>query len=310
MTVTQTPSPSEAPTHAASVVPAAPAPAQRATRARRIDATAAELSVRRLPLDGILDRERNLRPLNVGHSLDLAESIAAVGLLQFIVVDEDNRLLAGGHRLHAIRLLREIADMNDAAVRELVARRAGSEAEVETRSDEEIAQLKTAFQRHFSEGVVVRVLATRGFADSEIHLQVEAIENEKRLDFSRHELAEIVERLRAAGYRDSVGKPRVGQRVLSQELQRIMGKSRRTVFRLLQELRTGEKPVERPRRDPAFEPLAAALTEQLGTTVRVLTGVNQTGQFVIHFRSDEHRAELLRRLRLEDASPAAGGEVA
>ncbi len=43
--------------------------------------------------------------LNALHVLNLAESIAALGLLEPIVVDQHLRLLAGAHRLAAIQLL-------------------------------------------------------------------------------------------------------------------------------------------------------------------------------------------------------------
>ena len=251
-------------------------------------------SVRRVELGAIVDRESNLRPLNPGHSLELAESIAAVGLLQFIVVDENLRLLAGGHRLNAIRLLREVAQMSESEVREIFER--GKDPERLSKS--EIATLKNAYEVHFKEGVVVRVLPTSGFAASEVRLQVEAIENEKRLDFSKDELAEIVSRLQAAGYRDTVGKPKVGQKVLSRELGRIMGKSRRTVFRLLHELRTGEKASERRKVSPAMEALAEEISEKLGTKVQFKAGAKQSGALVVHFQSHKQRKDLLKRMRL------------
>ena len=251
-------------------------------------------SVRRVALADIMDRESNLRPLNPGHSLELAESIAAVGLLQFIVVDEKCRLLAGGHRLNAIRLLREVAQMSDAEIREIFERG----PDPDKLSPSEIETLRDAYKNHFENGVVVRVLPTSGFVESQVRLQVEAIENEKRLDFSKDELAEIVSRLQAAGYRDTVGKPKAGQKVLSKELERIMGKSRRTVFRLLHELRNGAKPTERRKVSPAMEALAEELSEKLGTKVQFKAGAKQSGALVVHFQSHKQRKDLLKRMRL------------
>ncbi len=46
------------------------------------------------------------RPLNPRHVESLAESIAVLGLIEPLVLDNQGRLLAGGHRLEAIRLLK------------------------------------------------------------------------------------------------------------------------------------------------------------------------------------------------------------
>ena len=55
-----------------------------------------------LPLDRIQLRETNTRELQQQHVAALAESIAVLGLLEPLVVDQGGRLLAGGHRLAAI----------------------------------------------------------------------------------------------------------------------------------------------------------------------------------------------------------------
>ena len=59
-----------------------------------------------LPLDAIQPRpagdSRTLKPY---YLIDLAESIAAIGLIEPPVVDSNGRLLDGGHRVAALRLL-------------------------------------------------------------------------------------------------------------------------------------------------------------------------------------------------------------
>lgn len=60
-----------------------------------------------LPLDRIQSRETNTRKLRQSHVIALAESIALLGLLEPIVVDRGGKLLAGGHRLAAIRWLKD-----------------------------------------------------------------------------------------------------------------------------------------------------------------------------------------------------------
>ncbi|NJN49604.1 MAG: ParB N-terminal domain-containing protein [Alkalinema sp. RL_2_19] len=62
----------------------------------------------RLPLDQIIPRDTDTRPLNQAHVESLAESIAAVGLIQPLAVDNRGRLLAGGHRRAAIGQLQSV----------------------------------------------------------------------------------------------------------------------------------------------------------------------------------------------------------
>lgn len=252
------------------------------------------LSVRRVPLDDIQDREVDVRPINRAHVIELAESIAAVGLLQFPVVDETNRLLAGGHRREAVRVLREVAQTDDEAIRKLFER--GEEPEPLSEAD--IARLRGAYAREFAAGVVVRVFETAGFNDDQIRVKVEAIENEKRLDFTRDELASIVTRLKEAGYRDVSGRPKEGQRVLSKELERIIGKSRRTVFRVLSEIRNPKADDEKIGPSEALKALAKEISEKLGTRVSFSVGEGQAGKIVVHYSNYKQRSDLLKQMGL------------
>src|SRR4051812_23697724 len=58
----------------------------------------------RLPVDEIVVGHRR-RPVNLTHVADLADSISTLGLLQHLVVTEQNKLVAGGHRLEAVKRL-------------------------------------------------------------------------------------------------------------------------------------------------------------------------------------------------------------
>lgn len=271
-----------------------------ALQVRAVEAAqSAGLGVKRLALDDILDREDgDLRPINAAHVVELAESIAAVGLLQFPVVDEKNRLLAGGHRREALRVLRDLAASPDDEVRKLFERAEGDETP-ERLTAEDIERYRTAFARRFSEGVLVNVFDTTTHGDpAAVRLEVEAIENEKRLDFTKGELATIVERLKQAGYREIGGKPKAGQRVLSRELGRIIGKSRRSVFRILAELRDPEAAAEKPSVSDAMKELAKEISEKLGTRVTFHAGDGQAGKIVIRYSNYKQRGELLKELRL------------
>jgi ParB family chromosome partitioning protein len=76
--------------------------------------------------------------------------------------------------------------------------------------------------------------------DPEQALQVEISENEKRRDYTPNEVRALAERLRAAGYVDSPGRPSLGEKRLRPALEVIIGKSLRSVRRYL----TEEKPVQ------------------------------------------------------------------
>ncbi len=60
--------------------------------------------ITRLPVDEIVLGHRR-RPLNLAHVADLADSITTIGLLQSLVVTRENLLVAGRHRLEAVKRL-------------------------------------------------------------------------------------------------------------------------------------------------------------------------------------------------------------
>ncbi len=156
----------------------------------------------RLPLDQITDRPGgDTRQLNQSHVEALAESIAAVGLIQPIAVDNQGRLLAGGHRRAAI------------------------------------AQLQTtnppAFAQWFSAGVPVHRFDFDATQDEARALAIEASENEKRRDYTPEEVRGLADRLRDAGYQDLKGRPKQGQKSVVLALSTIIGKSDDTVRRYL-----------------------------------------------------------------------------
>lgn len=162
-----------------------------------------------LPLEQILDRETDTRPLKSQHVTQLAESIAVLGLLEPLVVDNRGRLLAGGHRKAAIAHIKE--------------------------------NNPEAYAQHFSDDLIpVRMMPFDGGEDPEQALQVEISENEKRRDYTPNEVRALAERLRAAGYVDTPGRPSKDEKRLRPALEVIVGKSLRSVRRYL----TEEKPVQ------------------------------------------------------------------
>lgn len=156
-----------------------------------------------LPLNQVRERPGgDARKLRFAHVEALAESILLVGLIQPIVVDRQGHLLAGGHRLAALRLLQK--------------------------------QHPRQFERLFSSGVPVRRLEIDADAETAAALEIEITENEKRLDFSRGEVQAVAQRLLDAGYQRRRGKPSQGEKPLVPALMRVFGKSRSTILRYLE----------------------------------------------------------------------------
>jgi ParB family transcriptional regulator, chromosome partitioning protein len=154
-------------------------------------------------LEEITDRPGgDTRPLNQPHVEALAESIAAVGLIQPIAVDIKGNLLAGGHRRAAISHL-SVFDPE-------------------------------AFNNHFGSGIPIRRYDFDASQDTEMALAIEATENEKRRDYTLEEVKDLAERLKLAGYNYTSGRPKKGQKSLIPSLSVIVGKSDKTIRRYLE----------------------------------------------------------------------------
>lgn len=157
-----------------------------------------------LPLDTIRDRATSTRQLRPEHVEALAESIAVIGLIEPLAVDEKGQLLAGGHRLAAIRHLKEFNP--DAYA-----------------------------QKFKGDRIPVRIMPFDAEAEPDLALQIEVAENEQRRDYTAAEVKALAERLKAAGYIDRKGRPSKGEKPLLPALEVIVGKSMSTLKRYLQE---------------------------------------------------------------------------
>ncbi len=157
----------------------------------------------RVSLDQIQSLETRTRALNSRHVRALAESIAAVGLIHPPALDRQGRLLAGAHRLAALRWLQ--------------------------------SQDPPRFQELFGEGVPVRRMDFDAEADAQLALAVEISENERRRDYSSGEIVKLADRLQQAGFHYSAGggRPKGGTKALMPALELIVGKSVRQLRRTL-----------------------------------------------------------------------------
>jgi ParB family transcriptional regulator, chromosome partitioning protein len=154
------------------------------------------------PLDQIKLRHQDTRPLNEIHVAALAESIGVLGLIEPVAIDAKGQLLAGGHRLAAIKQIQ--------------------------------ANEPETFQKQFPGGAIpARVFPFNADQEPELALQIEIAENEKRRDYSSSEVRDIADRLRNMGFSDVQGRPRKEQKALMPALSVVVGRSIRRVRQLM-----------------------------------------------------------------------------
>lgn len=151
-----------------------------------------------MALGDILERPGgDTRTIHPDHAESLALSLEALGLLEPLVVDNAGHLLAGGHRLAALRLLEE--------------------------------------RGKWGKPVPVRVMDFDACKNPEEALAVEVAENAQRRDYSPKEVKALADRLKAAGFKADRGKPKAGERALFPALADIVGKSPKQLRRYLAE---------------------------------------------------------------------------
>lgn len=210
-----------------------------------VAARAAQTSppTRVIALDAIEPRPGgDTRTLDPEHVVTLAESIDALGLLEPVVIDLDSHLLAGGHRLAACRLLCAEPDDRYARALDLL--------EAEALDDGLAARLvalgpgAASGDRSEVSEIPARVISVHAGEDLDAALAVEVAENEQRRDYTREEVVALYERLMASGrYVDRRGRLAEGERAAKPAIAAVIGKSLRTVHRLL-------KPKAKPKAEP------------------------------------------------------------
>ena len=213
-----------------------------------------------LPLDEVQPRSQgDVRSLNPGHVVSLAESIAALGLIEPIVVDRKGRMLAGGHRLAACRLLAAPAPRRASMLAAITAE-AGKKLEPDVAK--RLQQIETITEAHSPDHLPVRIIEFDSLEETERALTIEAAENTQRRDYTPREVLGLYRRLLDAGYTDRRGKPRRGERPAKPAISAIIGRSIRTVERMLNEALS----------TPTYEPaLIRAMTQVVKAVGRLST---------------------------------------
>jgi len=163
--------------------------------------------------------------------VSLAESIEALGLIEPLVVDKVGHLLAGGHRLAACRLLDPRDEQRQQHIDELLSI---APSKLKEQLQERIDVLNVG------KGVDVGAIPVRAFDidatdDPETALLIETSENTQRRDYTRAEVVSLYKKLIDAGYTDRRGKPRQGEKAAKPVVATVIGKSVRTVRRVLRE---------------------------------------------------------------------------
>ena len=154
----------------------------------------------RMALDDIIERTNYTRDLCPEHVDMLAASIAAVGLEHPLVLLTNNHLVAGRHRLHALKTLR--------------------------------GQHPNVFAAQFPDGCVpVQVFDLGEDPDHEAVLALETTENAARKNYTYKEIARVITVLRAKGYTEKSGRPKAGERPVGPVLCRVFGLSPVTIAR-------------------------------------------------------------------------------
>lgn len=179
----------------------------------------------------IRPRGADSRPARADHVLNLAESIAAVGLVQPLAVDRDRRLVAGLHRLNACALLLAAPDARHALLEALDGAGRVEGARERLAALPAPGALPEPLRGRLVPCRVLRELDAQ--ADPDAALAAEAAENTARRQYSAAEVAALADRLRAAGYRETGGRPRRGEKALRPALGLVLGVSPTTARRLL-----------------------------------------------------------------------------
>jgi ParB family chromosome partitioning protein len=229
-----------------------------------------------LPLEAVHLRAADTRPARPEHVLALAESVGAVGLVQPLAVDKAGRLVAGLHRLEACRLLLATPETRP----ERWAQLPGADKVPDALDRLGALPDPEALPEPLRGGLVPvrRLVDLDALADPDAALAAEAAENTARRAYTRAEVSALVDRLRAAGYRESTGRPRRRDRALRPALELVLGVSRNTARRMLGTLPPGAGKVAQMGTFSQLGKAAASLGRAAEAYLDALDEALQSGQ--------------------------------
>lgn len=169
------------------------------------------------------------RPLNPRHIVDLARSIAVLGLIQPLVIDIEDVVVAGSHRFAALRLLASPPEDRFALLSDLCP--AAYPGTLAPLSDPVLA-LPPPVALDFHRLPVHIIPLTQRESPDEVW-RIEVAENEQRRDYSAPEVRALAERLKSQGYHYTRNKWAPSEKRMLPVLVALVGKSERHVRRML-----------------------------------------------------------------------------
>lgn len=181
------------------------------------------------------------RPLNPRHVVDLARSIAVLGLIQPLVIDIEDVVVAGSHRFAALRILAAPPqDRFDLLGNLCPESYAGTLAPL---VDPVLALPPPVAALDFHRLPVHVIPLTQRESPDEVW-RIEVAENEQRRDYSAPEVRALATRLKEQGYHYTRNKWAPSEKRMLPVLVALVGKSERHVRRMLTTEATAPK-VER-----------------------------------------------------------------
>jgi hypothetical protein len=261
------------------------------------------------PLEEITPRAGgNTRPLTPKHVFTLAMTIHELGLIEPIVIDRDGRLIAGGHRLMAMKLLHiETRSSTIQRLKRVIKEELGAKDADQAHRD--LDQLREALPSEPSrdpQRIPVRVFNFDSSREIDRALEIEISENSHRRDYTPREVLGLYELLLSKGYTDQRGRPREGSRAAKPMLATLIGKSVRTVKRTLEEARMKET-----QREAEHEPHQEALRviKRMKGLTRALRRLSPEASAVVSASLEaQHYADALL-IGLAEISEGLEGEI-
>lgn len=170
--------------------------------------------------------------------LELFYSISAIGLIEPLAVDNRYRLLAGGHRLTALRLL---------SLGKEEAQERFAELEPKQEQQEAFERILAELSGEIPKEVPVHIFDFDSKKEPERALEIETAENAVRRDYTPKEVFTLYKRMEGMrGYTTRTGRPRLGERAVVPELAAILGKSTPTVNRYIRKAQEAEESTQHP----------------------------------------------------------------
>lgn len=241
---------------------------------------------------------RKLKPNLV---VELLHSISKLGLIEPLAVDREHRLLAGGHRLMALRMLWMTSSKAQATLQAL-------------KPDPKSLTLLNAVLERFNREeqraeIPVHVFDFDSEEEPQRALEIETAENTVRRDYTPGEVFRLYQRLAATeGYITRGGRPNPGERPVIPELAAILGKSVPTIHRYLKQAQAKEAAQHEPEQEQLRRVQAAYLSfqraaDKLKREGAELPEVVRLLSFLESKVAAQAQLRLERRLSLESVQP-------